>query len=136
MGFASIDELLEALEQNPEEFELRAPDADLETELRQNVQGDQAAAAFAGQASTAVRRGTANNTTDNTTIPLDTGCTDFPAGSNITSVEVTGVVVLLRYPSCQFTPPYLPLWPDQAGVPTVRPVPAEWQSTARSARAF
>jgi hypothetical protein len=148
--FASLDELLAAVKENPEDFELPVPDSETEAKLREDVQaasddaqetpddvqGTPSVAAFEAQADATPRRGTAINTTDNSAIPLPVGCTDFPANSKITAVTINGPVVLLPDASCKFALQYLPLWPDRLGYDAVRAIPPEWQTTARSARAF
>jgi hypothetical protein len=148
--FASLDELLSAMKENPEEFELPVPDSETEARLREDVQaalndaqetqddvqGTPRAAAFHARAAAGTLRGTAVNTTDNSAIPLPVGCTNFPPNSKITAVTINGPVVLLPSVSCQFGLQYLPLWPDRLGYDTVRAIPAGWQTTARSARAF
>jgi hypothetical protein len=67
------------------------------------------------------------------TVAIPPGCTNFQAGSNIVQVVVTSLVVLSRYPCNLFGPPFLVEWPTAAGVATTRAVPAEWQTTVRSA---
>jgi hypothetical protein len=141
--FASLDELLAAVKENPEDFELPVPDSETEAKLREDVQAASddvqetpSVAAFEARADATPRRGTAINTTDNSAIPLPVGCTDFPPNSKITAVTINGPVVLLSYASCSFAGQNLPLWPDHLGVDTVRAIPPEWQTTARSARAF
>lgn len=112
--FDSCEEFLRALAQRPAEFQ---------------PEPEEAAADAA--ADTVRNRAVAAGT--NTMIPIPPGCTTFPAGSNIVQVEVTSIVVLSQYPCDQFGPPILALWPTAPGVSTIRALPAEWQTTVRSA---
>jgi hypothetical protein len=73
---------------------------------------------------------------NNQVVVFGPGCTSIAAGSNITSVEVSSLVILSRAACNAFAPPFLALWPTAPGTPTRRPVPTEWQQTARSALAW